>query len=120
MKLLQSLYLSSCCATNNKFISKYVILHVAKTLLLYTGDSYLLDILVRPQNFLNCKTSCLTAVKNMLSSTVKRYMRDPIKSLFWSIKNQVKFWINFKLEISMLLICLLMIFLLFTLLNLII
>ena len=24
-------------------------------------------------------TSCLTAVKNMLSSTVKRYMRDPVK-----------------------------------------
>ena len=24
-------------------------------------------------------TSCLTAVKNMISSTVKRYMRDPIK-----------------------------------------
>ena len=31
-------------------------------------------------------TSCLTAVKNMISSTVKRYMRDPIK-LFWSNKN---------------------------------
>ena len=30
-----------------------------------------------------CKllTSCLTAVKNMLSSTVKRYMRDRIKSI---------------------------------------
>ena len=24
-------------------------------------------------------TSCLTAVKNMLLSTVKRYMRDPVK-----------------------------------------
>ena len=24
-------------------------------------------------------TSCLTAIKNMLSSTVKRYMRDPVK-----------------------------------------
>ena len=24
-------------------------------------------------------TSCLTAVKNMLSSTEKRYMRDPVK-----------------------------------------
>ena len=31
--------------------------------------------------------SCLTAVKNMLLSTVKRYMRDPVKNLFWSIKN---------------------------------
>ena len=27
-------------------------------------------------------TSCLTAVKNMLSSTVKRYMRDPVKIYF--------------------------------------
>ena len=32
-------------------------------------------------------TSCLTAVKNMLSSILKRYMRDPFKNLFWSIKN---------------------------------
>ena len=32
-------------------------------------------------------TSCLTAVKNMLSSIVKRYVRDPVKTLFWSIKN---------------------------------
>ena len=32
-------------------------------------------------------TSCLTADKNMLSSIVKRYMRDPVKTLFWSIKN---------------------------------
>ena len=24
-------------------------------------------------------TGCLTAVKNILSSTVKRYMRDPVK-----------------------------------------
>ena len=31
-------------------------------------------------------TSCLTAVKNMLSSTVERYMRDPV-NLFWPIKN---------------------------------
>ena len=29
----------------------------------------------------------LTAVKNMLSSIVKRYGRDPVKNLFWSIKN---------------------------------
>ena len=32
-------------------------------------------------------TSCLTAVKSMLSSTVKRYMSDQVKTLFWSIKN---------------------------------
>ena len=32
-------------------------------------------------------TSSLTAVKNMLSSIVKRYMGDPVKNLFWSIKH---------------------------------
>ena len=32
-------------------------------------------------------TSCLTAVKNMLSSIVKRYMRDSEKKRFWLIKN---------------------------------
>ena len=32
-------------------------------------------------------TSCLTAVKNMLSSIVKKYTRDPVKNLLWSIKN---------------------------------
>ena len=32
-------------------------------------------------------TSCLTAVKkNMLSSIVKRYMRDPVKSYFGLLK----------------------------------
>ena len=31
-------------------------------------------------------TSCLTAVKNMLSSTVKRYMRDPAKTYFGILK----------------------------------
>ena len=35
--------------------------------------------------------SCLTAVKNMLSSTVKRYMRDPVKTYFGLLKIQVKF-----------------------------
>ena len=35
--------------------------------------------------------SCLTAVKNMLSSTVKRYMRDPVKTYFGLSKIQVKF-----------------------------
>ena len=34
---------------------------------------------------------CLTAVKNMLSSTVKRYMRDPVKTYFGLLKIQVKF-----------------------------
>ena len=36
-------------------------------------------------------TSCLTAVKNMFSSTVKRYMRDPVKTYFGLLKIQVKF-----------------------------
>ena len=36
-------------------------------------------------------TSCLTAVKNMLSSLVKRYMRDPVKPYFGLLKIQVKF-----------------------------
>ena len=39
-------------------------------------------------------TSCLTAVKNILSSTVKRYMRDLVKIYFGLLKIQVKFWIN--------------------------
>ena len=36
-------------------------------------------------------TSCLTAVKTMLSSTVKRYIRDPVKIYFGPLKFQVKF-----------------------------
>ena len=36
-------------------------------------------------------TSCLTAVKMMLSSTVKGYMRDPVKTYFRILKIQVKF-----------------------------
>ena len=34
---------------------------------------------------------CLTAVKNMLSSTVKRYMRDLVKTYSGLLKIQVKF-----------------------------
>ena len=34
----------------------------------------------------------------MLSRTVKRYMRDPVKVYFCLLKIQVKFWINSKLE----------------------
>ena len=52
-------------------------------------------------------TSCLSAVKNMLSSIVKRYMRDPVKTYFGLLKIQVKFQINLKLEISMRPVCLL-------------
>ena len=36
-------------------------------------------------------TACLTAVKNMLSSIVKRYMRDRVKTYFDLLKIQVKF-----------------------------
>ena len=36
-------------------------------------------------------TSCLTAVKNMLSNIVKRYIRDPVKTYFGLLKIQVKF-----------------------------
>ena len=36
-------------------------------------------------------TSCLTAVKNMLSNIVKKYMRDPVKTYFGLLKIQVKF-----------------------------
>ena len=36
-------------------------------------------------------TSCLTAVKNMLSSVVKKYMRDLVKTYFGLLKIQVKF-----------------------------
>ena len=35
-------------------------------------------------------TSCLKAVKNMLSSTVKRFMRDLVKTYFGLLKIQVK------------------------------
>ena len=56
----------------------------------------------------------------MLSSTVKRYMRDQVKPFFGLLQIQVKFYINLKLEISMLPVCLLMGFLLFILLYLII
>ena len=55
-------------------------------------------------------TVCITAVKNMLSSTVKRYMRDPVKTYFGLLKIQMKFWINLKLEISMGPVCLLITF----------
>ena len=34
-------------------------------------------------------TLCLTAVKNMFSSTVKRYMKDQVKTYFGLLKIQV-------------------------------
>ena len=47
-------------------------------------------------------------------------MRDPVKTYFGLLKIQAKFLINLKLEISMRPVCLLMIFLLFTLIYLIV
>ena len=35
-------------------------------------------------------TSCLTAFKNMLSSIVKRYMRDPVKTYSGEILDKLK------------------------------
>ena len=51
----------------------------------------LLQTLVRKQNFLNCKPRVLQLLKSMLSSTVKRYMIDPVKTYFSLLKIQVKF-----------------------------
>ena len=52
-------------------------------------DLFLILVFVQQQSF-PLLTSCLTAVKNMLSSTVKRYMRDPGKNYFGLLKIQVK------------------------------
>ena len=41
-------------------------------------------------------TLCLTAVKSMLSSIVKKYMRDPVKTYFGLLKNSVEILDNFK------------------------
>ena len=86
MKVLQSLYSSFCLATNNKFRSKCVILQVTKTILLYTGGFHLLDILVRPQNFLNCWPHVLQLLKHVIKYCEKVYERSS-KNLFWCIKN---------------------------------
>ena len=60
--------------------------------------------------------SCvLQLLKHVIKYCEKVYERSR-KKLFWFIKIQVKFWINLKLEISMRPVCLIMIFLLFTLL----
>ena len=65
-------------------------------------------------------TSCLTAVeKHVIKYCEKVYERSG-KNLFWSIKNSGEILDKLKLEISMRPVCLLMIFLLFTLLYLII
>ena len=56
----------------------------------------------------------------MLSSTMKKFMKDQVKTFFGLLKIQVKFQINLKLKISMRPVYLHMIFLLSTLLYLII
>ena len=56
----------------------------------------------------------------MLSSIVKKVYERSGKNLFWSVKNSGEILDNLKLEIPMRPVCLLMIFLLFTLLYLII
>ena len=50
-------------------------------------DLLLILVLVRQQNFINCGLQ----LKSMLSSTVKRYKRDPVKTHFGLLKIQVKF-----------------------------
>ena len=54
-------------------------------------DLLLILVLLRQQNFLNCYPRVLQLLKNMLSSIVKRYMRDLVKTYFGLLKIQVKF-----------------------------
>ena len=54
-------------------------------------DLLLILVLVRQQNFQNCNPRVLQLLKNMLPSTVKRYMRDPVKTYFGLLKIEVKF-----------------------------
>ena len=54
-------------------------------------DLLLILVIVRQRNFLNCSPRVLQLLKNMLSSTVKRFMRDPVKTYFGLSKIQVKF-----------------------------
>ena len=49
-------------------------------------DLLLALVIERQQNFVNC-----TTVKSMSSSTVKRYMRDLVKTYFGLLRIQVKF-----------------------------
>ena len=81
--------------TKSKFLRCTGYLNYIKNL---KQDLLLILVLVRHQNLL---TSCLTAVKNMLSNTMRRYIRDPVKIYFGLLKIQMKFWINLKPEISM-------------------
>ena len=49
------------------------------------------DLLLTTTELSKFLTQYLIAVENMLSSTVKRYMRDPVKVYFGLLKIQVKF-----------------------------
>ena len=51
----------------------------------------LILVLIRQQNFPNCLPHDLQLLKNMLSSIVKRSMRDPVKTYFGLLEIQVKF-----------------------------
>ena len=70
--------------TKTKFLRFTGYLHSIKPPI--KQDLFLILVLVR-QELSKLLTACLTAVKKHVSSTVKRYMRDPVKTLFWSIKN---------------------------------
>ena len=63
-------------------------------------------------------TSCLTAVKKHIIKYCEKVYERSGKNLFWSIKNSGEILDKLKQEISMRPVCLLMIFLLFTLLYL--
>ena len=65
-------------------------------------------------------TSCLTAVKKHVIKYCEKLYERSGKNLFWSIKNSGEILEKLKARFSMRPVCLLMIFLLFTLLYLII
>ena len=48
-------------------------------------------VLVRQQNFLNCEPRVLQMLKTMLSSIVKRYMRDPEKTYFGLLNTALRY-----------------------------
>ena len=45
-------------------------------------DLLLILVLVRQQNFLNCKIHVLQLLKNVLLNTMQRYMKDPVRIYF--------------------------------------
>ena len=109
LKFLNDVYMlvSKLKKTKIKFLRCTGYLNSIKTPI--KQDLLLILVLVQPQNFLNFNLMSYSC-SNMLSSNVKRYMRDPVKICIGLFKIQVKFWKNLKLEISMRPVCLLMIF----------